>query len=162
MQILGSNALALCLLAGGAQAQTACVADFTAFGQGNVAVEIRPTPDGRFDAVVNGSTTNAGTLPVEEAIRPGLHLAADAHGKEFAEFNAAERSLVHMHRLAESPKTRELIKLPFALAEVRRMKTFDLVGKMDKFGGQVLLEAFDERGVSLGKVLRRVFVAACR
>jgi hypothetical protein len=55
-----------------------------------------------------------------------------------------------------------LIKLPFALAEVRRMKTFDLVGKMDKFGGQVLLEAFDERGVSLGKVLRRVFVAACR
>lgn len=153
-----------CLLAltGAAHAQTTCVADFSAFGQGRFAVEIKARPDGRFDAVVNGSTTNAATSPVDEVVRPGLKLAADPHGKEFAQFNAAERSLVHLQGLRESPKTRDFVNLPFSPADVRRLRTFDLIGKTDKFGGQVLMEAFDEQGASLGKVLRRVLVATCR
>ncbi|RYG97365.1 MAG: hypothetical protein EON57_13850 [Alphaproteobacteria bacterium] len=154
--------LLACACAAHAHAQSTCVADFSAFGQGRFTVEIKPTQDGRFDAVVNGNTTNAGVLPVDESIRPGLNLAADPYGKEAAQFNAAERSLVHLHSLRESPKTRDFVHLPFSPAQVRRLRTFDLIGKTDKFGGQVLLEAFDVQGASLGKVLRRVLVAACR
>lgn len=149
-------------MAGSAAAQTICSADFSLLGQGQVSVEIRPRPDGRFDALVNGRVTNESTVAVEEDIRPHLNLAADPYGKEIAQFNAAERSLVHLHKLRESSQTRDLIKIPFAPADVRRMKTFDLIGKMDKFGGQVLLEAFDEGGRSLGKVLRRGLAGTCR
>ncbi|KQV61138.1 hypothetical protein ASC95_06990 [Pelomonas sp. Root1217] len=152
----------LLVLGGAAHAQTSCVADFSAFGQGRITVEIKPRQDGRFDAVVNGSTTNAGLVPVDEAIRAGLNLAADPHGKEIVQFNASERSLVHLHGLREGAATRGVITLPFSPADVRLLRTFDLTGKTDKFGGQVLLEAFDEQGASLGKVLRRVFVATCR
>ncbi|MDR7268966.1 hypothetical protein J2X20_001595 [Pelomonas saccharophila] len=158
-----ASALALSLLTTAAHADISCVADFSAFGQGSMTVEIKPAAlEGRFDAVVNGRTTHAGMLPVDETIRPGLNFAVDAYGSEFKQFNSAERSLVHLHRLSEAPSTRDLIKLPFAPADVRRIKTFDLVGKMDKFGGQVLMEAFDERGASLGKVVRRALVATCR
>jgi len=126
-------------------------------------VEIKPAAqEGRFDAIVNGRTTHAGMQPVDETVRPGLNFAVDSYSSEFKQFNSAERSLVHLHSLSETPATRDLIKLPFAPADVRRIKTFDLIGKTDKFGGQVLMEAFDERGASLGKVVRRVFVAICR
>ncbi|MFT7723180.1 MAG: hypothetical protein QM788_10165 [Roseateles sp.] len=155
-------AITLALLGCAAQAQTACVADFSPLGQGRMAVEIRPAAqEGRFDALVNGRLANAGMLPVDEAIRPGLNFAVDAYGSEFQQLNGAERSLVHLHRLSQAPATRDLVKLPFMPADVQRLKTFDLLGKTDKFGGQVLMEAFDEHGASLGKVVRRAFVAAC-
>jgi hypothetical protein len=158
-----SIALALGLLTTAAHAEIGCVADFSAFRQESMTVEIKPAAqEGRFDAIVNGRTTHAALQPLDETIRPGLNFAVDAYGSEVKQFNSAERSLVHLHRLSETPATRDLIKLPFAPADVRRIKTFDLVGKMDKFGGQVLMEAFDERGASLGKVVRRAFVAACR
>lgn len=158
-----SIALALSLLTTAAHAEIGCVADFSAFRQESMTVEIKPAAqEGRFDAIVNGRTTNAGMQPVDETIRPGLNFAVDAYGSEFKQLNSAERSLVHLYRLSETPATRDLIKLPFTPADVRRIKTFDLIGKMDKFGGQVLMEAFDDRGVSLGKVVRRAFVATCR
>lgn len=156
-------ALTLCLLGASAQAQFSCTADFSAFKQGSDAVEIRPAEQpGRFDALVNGRVTFAGLVPVDEAIRPGLDFSINAYGEAFKQLNSAERSLVHLHRLSEAPSTRDFIRLPFAPADVRRITTFDLLGKTDKFGGHVLLEAFDERGVSLGRVVRRALVAACR
>ncbi|RZJ09507.1 MAG: hypothetical protein EOP39_11215 [Rubrivivax sp.] len=146
-----------------AQAQASCVADFSAFGQGSMTVDIKPAAqEGRVDAVVNGSVTNAGTLVVDETIRAGLNLAPNPDSPEFKQLNSAERSLVHLHWISTTSPTRDVIKLPFAPADVRRLKTIDLIGKTDKFGGQVLMEAFDERGTSLGKVIRRVFAATCR
>lgn len=157
------TAFALALLGGGAQAQTTCVADFSPLGQGRMTVEIRPAAqEGRFDAIVNGRVTHAGMLPADEAIRPSLNFAVDTYGSEFKQLNGAERSLVHLHKLSQTASTRDLIKLPFLPADVRRIKTFDLIGSTDKFGGQVLMEAFDEQGASLGKVVRRALVATCR
>lgn len=156
-------ALAVGLFATAAQAQLGCVADFSALGQGSMTVELKPAAqEGRFDAFVNGRTTHAGLQPQEESVRPGLDLAIDAYGDEFKQLNGAERSLVHLHKLSQNLRTRDLVRLPFALADVRRLKTYHLVGQTDKFGGQVLMEAFDERGAALGKVVRRVFVATCR
>ena len=145
-----------------ARAQTSCVADFSALGQGQLRIEIKQRSDGLFDATVNGVTTNSGGNVVEEVVRSGLNLGADPYGGEFSQFNSAERSLVHLHSLLESPATRQLIKVPFSPGEVRRMKTYDLIGKTDKFGGQVLLEAYGPGDVLLGKLIRRVFVAACQ
>jgi hypothetical protein len=145
-----------------AQAQTNCVADFSALGQGQLRIEIKQRSDGLFDAAVNGVTTNSGGKVVDEVVRSSLNLGADPYGGEFSQFNSAERSLVHLQSLLDSPATRQLIKVSFSPGEVRRMKTFDLIGKTDKFGGQVLLEAYGPGDVLLGKLIRRVFVTACQ
>jgi len=145
-----------------AHAQISCVADFSALGQGQIRIEIKQRSDGLFDAAVNGVTTNSGGKAVEEVVRSSLNLSADPYGGEFSQFNSAERSLVHLHSLLESPATRQLTKPPFSPRDVRRMMTYDLIGKTDKFGEQVLLEAYGPEGALLGKIVRRVMVTACQ
>jgi hypothetical protein len=54
-----------------------------------------------------------------------------------------------------------LIKIPFDLKQVKRMRIFDLQGKPDKFGGTVLMEAYNQNGKLLGRVFRSVIVATC-
>ncbi len=151
-----------CVVNNRALAQPACVADFTDLGQGKLNVEIKQRSDGLFDASTNGTISNSGGRVVDETIRSGLNLSADTYGAEFASFNSAERSLVHIDTLLKSPTTRQFVKLPFAIADVRRIKTYDLIGKNDKFGGQVLFEAFDTAGLSLGKVVRRLLPVSCQ
>lgn len=150
------------LAAGAASAQIACTADFSVMGQGRQAVVVKPLADGGFEARIDGVTTNAKGRVVDEVVRPDLNLGADPAGAEFAGFNGAERSLVHLHSVLALPQSRELVRVPFAPAAVRRLRTFDLVGRSDKFGGHVLLEAYDARGALLGRVVRRIFVAECR
>ena len=143
-------------------AQTTCLADFSLLGQGQIAVEIRERPDGFFDAVVNGVTTNSGAKVVDEAIRSELNFSANPDSTEFKQFNSAERSLVHIHGLLTNPATRNLVKIQFSPSDVQRIKTFDLIGKTDKFGGQVLLEARGPGDAVLGRVVRRVLVVSCQ
>lgn len=143
-------------------AQLACTADLTLIGQGQVAIAITTRPDGAFDAGIDGVITHAGGRVADEPVRPGLDLAADPAGAAYAGFNGAERSLAHLHRVLALPGSQDLVRLPFAPAQVRRLKTFDLTGRPDKFGGQVLLEAYDEAGRLLGRVVRRIVVAECR
>ena len=145
-----------------AHGQTTCLADFSLLGQGQIAVEIREKSDGLFDAVVNGVTTNSGGKVVDEAIRSGLNLSANPDSNEFKQLNSAERSLVHIHGLLTNPTTRQLVKIPFFPSDVQRIKTFDLIGKTDKFGGQVLLEARGTGDAVLGRVVRRVLVVSCQ
>lgn len=151
-----------CIANNPALAQPACVADFTDLGQGKLNVEIKQRSDGLFDASLNGTISNFGGRVIDETIRSDLNFSADPYGAEFASFNSAERSLIHIDTLLKSPTTRRLVRLPFAIADVRRVKTYDLIGKNDKFGGQVLFEAFDTAGLSLGKVVRRVLPVSCQ
>ena len=155
--------LGLLLLTGlcPAHAQTTCLADFSLLGQGQVSVEIRERSDGLFDAVVNGVITNSGGKVTDEAIRSSINLSANPDSNEFKQFNSAERSLVHLHGLLTNPTTRPLIKIPFSPSDVQRIKTFDLIGKTDKFGGQVLLEAHGPGDAVLGRLVRRVLVVSC-
>ncbi|MDT7838424.1 hypothetical protein [Aquabacterium sp. OR-4] len=145
-----------------AQAQLACSADFSAMGQGVQAVAIVLKGENGYEAQVNGVTTRAHGVVADEVIRPGLNLAADPYGPEYAGFNGAERSLVHLHKLLGLAHGPGPLQLPFALGAVRRIKTFELAARSDKFGGHVLLEAYNERQQLLGRVVRRVFVATCR
>ena len=156
--------LGLLLLTGlcPAHAQTTCLAHFSLLGQGQVAVEIRERSDGLFDAVVSGVITNSGGKVVDEAIRSSINLSANPDSNEFKQFNSAERSLVHLHGLLTNPTTRQLIKIPFSPSDVQRIKTFDLMGKTDKFGGQVLLEASGPGDTVLGRLVRRVLVVSCQ
>ena len=144
-----------------AHAQIACTADFSAMGQGRQRFEINNNSDGSFDAVANGVLSNKGGRVLDEMVRPNLNLKAEASSSEFADYNSAERSLVHLHGLLASGPTATLIRISFDPAQVRRMRTFDLTGRADKFGGHVLLEAFAESGKPLGKLVRRVLVAQC-
>ena len=144
-----------------AQAQIACTADFSAMGQGRQRIEINGNSDGSFDAVMNGVLSNRGGRVIDELIRPHLNLKAEASSSEFADYNSAERSLVHLHSLLSSGPTSTLLKISLDPAQVRRMRTFDLIGKTDKFGGHVLLEAIAESGKPLGRVVRRILVVGC-
>ena len=144
-----------------AKAQIACTADFSAMGQGRQRIEINNNSDGSFDAVTNGVLSNKAGRVLDELIRPHLNLEAEPSGSEFADYNSAERSLVHLHGLLASGPTATLMRISFDPAQVRRMRTFDLTGKTDKFGGHVLLEAFAESGKPLGRVVRRILVAQC-
>ena len=87
-------------------------------------------------------------------------MTADPSSSEFVSYNSAERSLIHLHVLIGGP-AKALIKIPFDPVDVRLIKTFDLVGRTDKFGGKVLLEAFTESGKPLGRVVRAVLPVAC-
>lgn len=160
--VLSAAAACVVLASNIAQAQVVCTADFSVMGQGLQTIAVKLKPEGRFEAVVNGVSTNANGTIADEPIRPGLNLSADPYGAEYASFNDAERSLVHLQGVLAIPQGRGLVEIPFPLASVRRMKIFDLVGKTDKFGGYVLLEAYDDRGRLLGRVVRRIFVAPCR
>jgi hypothetical protein len=151
-----------CLANNRALAQPACAADFTDLGQGKLNVEIRQRSDGLFDASMNGTISNSGGRVIDETIRSDLNLSADPYGPEFASFNSAERSLIHIDTLLKSITTRRSVRLTFAIADVRRVKTYDLIGKNDKFGGQVLFEAFDTAGLSLGKVVRILVTVSCQ
>lgn len=145
-----------------ARAQISCSADFSAFGQGLQTVSISIKADGAFQASVNGVPSNpAGTL-VNEQVRSNLDLQADPYGQAYAGFNGAERSLVHLQSVLALPASRNLVRIPFALSQVRRVKTFDLAGRSDKFGGHVLLEAYGSDEALLGRVVRRIFVAECK
>lgn len=144
------------------RAQIACSADFSALGQGPQTVTISIRGDGSFQASVNGVTTNPAGTVVDEQVRSNLNLQADPYGPEYAGFNGAERSLVHIQSVLALPASRDLVRVPFAPSQVRRLKTFDLVGRSDKFGGHVLLEAYGADGSPLGRVVRRVLVAECK
>lgn len=145
-----------------AHAQLACTADFSALGQAQQTVTIVFKSEGTFDAFVNGVSSHIDGQVSDEPIRRDLDWSADPYGATFASFNGAERSLVHLHRVLAIPHRPDAIQIPFALSAVRRMRTFDLAGKSDKFGGHVLLEAYDEHNTLLGRVVRRILVAACR
>ncbi len=45
---------------------------------------------------------------------------------------------------------------------MRRVRTFDLTGQPDKFGGHVLLEAYRDDDVLLGRLVRRMVTVPCR
>ena len=156
-------ALLAALQAAPARAQIDCLADFSgALGRQTVRVEIVPRADGRHDARVNGSLTHEGLTPLEEPVRAALNLAADPYGEEFRAYNSAERSLVGLHRQASLPPVFDHAAPPFAPGEVRRVRTFDLAGRPDKFGGHVLLEAYGEDGRLLGRLARRMVTVPCR
>ena len=144
-----------------AQAQIACTADFSAMGQGRQRFEINNNSDGSFDAVTNGVLSHKGGRVLDEMVRPHLNLKAEPSSIEFAGYNSAERSLVHLHGLLASGPTATLIRISFDPAQVRQMRTFDLTGKTDKFGGHLLLEAIAESGNPLVRVVRRILVAQC-
>ena len=141
-------------------AQFACTADLSALGQGPQRIEITTNTDGSFTAMTDGTVTNAKGVVVEERIRPNLNMTADPSSSEFVSYNSAERSLIHLYVLIGGP-AKALIKIPFDPVDVRLIKTFDLVGRTDKFGGKVLLEAFTESGKPLGRVVRAVLPVAC-
>jgi hypothetical protein len=132
-----------------------CTADFSGASMGVHRVQITRMDDGRLQSQVNDEVTNRDVKVTEQPIRKNLNLDAGPGG-----MNQAESSLSHAHSLTKTLNPGE-IKLPFDLKDARRMKTYDILGKTDKFGGSVLMEAFGEDGRLLGRLFRAVFVNGC-
>lgn len=146
-----------------ASAPTPCTADFSGtLGRSQLDILIRPRDDKRYDALVNGALSHAGLEPLDERVRPGLNLQPDVYGAEYGHYNSAERSLVALQGQAAIAQLFDHATPPFAPSVVRRVRTFDLTGQPDKFGGHVLLEAYGEDDVLLGRLVRRMVTVPCR
>lgn len=120
-----------------------------------LAVRISRTAAGALQSEINGALSNPDVNVVESRIRGNLNFKADPYGAEANSFNDGERSLAHLESI------RELAPMRFDLKAVRRTLTYDLRGKIDKFGGTVLIEAYGADGKLLGRVLRSVMAGAC-
>jgi hypothetical protein len=88
-------------------------------------------------------------------------LKADPYSQAFRNLNVAETSLLHLQSLIDDKNVRAFIKIPFDVKQVRKMTIYDLQGHQDKFGGKVLMEAYNQEGKLLGRVFRSVFVSGC-
>ncbi|MEN9418957.1 MAG: hypothetical protein RI988_2577 [Pseudomonadota bacterium] len=142
---------------------TQCTADFSGtLGRKQVDIQIRARADQRYDARVDGTLSGQGLVPLDERVRPGLDLQPNVYGAEYGQYNSAERSLVALHGQAELAHLFEHATPPFAPSAVRRVRTFDLTGQPDKFGGHVLLEAYGDGDALLGRLVRRMVTVPCR
>jgi hypothetical protein len=140
----------------GAEIVIRCTADFSKAAMGVMNVEISRMDKGNLRAQVNGELANNDTRVTEQPVRPNLDFRAD-----FGVRNDAEGSLRHIQALMDGEDTRDMMKIPFDLGLVRRMRTYDLLGKTNKFGGAVLMEAYDADGRLLGRVLRVIMANGC-
>lgn len=140
-----------------------CTADFSGpLGRSRLDILIRPRDDRNYDALVDGTLSHAGLVPLDERVRPGLNLQPDVYGADYRQYNRAERSLVALQGQAAIAHLFDHATPPFAPSAVRRMRTFDLTGQPDKFGGHVLMEAYGEGDVLLGRLVRRMVTVPCR
>jgi len=142
-------------------AQVKCRADFSPMGGDFVNVSIVKGADGRLQALMDGKVMNPDVAVTEDRVRDNLNLKMSPTSPEAGKLNAAESSLLHLQALLDDPQLRSVVKIPFKPGQVRRMRLYDLQGHKDKYGGSVLMEAYDQQGKFLGRLLRAVFVASC-
>lgn len=138
-----------------------CQADFSIFGTKVIAVEITKETQGMMQARVNGELSNQNVRLDEYPIRQDLNLRMKPSSREFGSLNPGETSLTHIQGLLDDKEVRPHIRIPFDLKRVRKVKIYDLQGRQDKYGGTVLMEAYNEEGKRLGRVLRAVFANGC-
>lgn len=165
---VGSLAGALAILVSsqafgqGKEAVIACRAELSAMGSGIVAIQIVKGSQGALQAQINGKVSNPNVRAEEYPIREKLNFKTDPYSEEFRGFNAGETSLVHLQTVTEDKELGPLrLKLPYDLKQVRKMTIYDLQGRQDKFGGTVLMEAYNASGKLLGRVFRSVFATRC-
>lgn len=149
-----------------ASAQTAeivlkCRADFSPLGPNVMAVQIAKVDQGRLQSEINGTVSNPNVKSDEYRVRENLNMRTDPYSAEARNLNPAESSLVHLQSLMDDKGVRAFIKIPFDLKQVRRMRIHDLQGRQDKFGGTVLMEAYNQEGKLLGRVLRSLLASGC-
>ena len=162
-----------------------CRADFSVMGAGIMTVQLTKTNQGALQARMNGVVSNPNVKPDQYQIRENINLEIDPYSREFGAYNFAETALVHLHNFINIDKDDMLkiseedmkkmskeelaarrtlldsFKIPFDLKHVRKMTIYDLIGKQDKFGGTVLLEAYSLDGKFLGRLFRSIFVSGC-
>ena len=145
----------------GAEIVLKCQADFSPFGPSVMAVQITKGDQGKLQSQINGAVSNQNVKLEEYPVRENLNLKTDPYSQESRNLNLAETSLVHLQGLMDDKDLRTFIKIPFDVKRVRKMKIYDLQGHQDKFGGTVLMEAYNQEGRLLGRVLRSVFAGGC-
>lgn len=138
-----------------------CEADFSAMGGSKIRVQLAEQEQGYFVASIDGKETNAKLIATEYVISPKLNWKPDPYSAEFKKLNQGEVALIHIDQLVNLSEKVLAVKAPFPLESVKRMRLFDLTGRPNKFGGTMLMEAYGEKDVLLGRAVRSVFVSAC-
>lgn len=141
-----------------------CRADVSALAQQEfyINVEMKQTAEGKLSANVNGVTYNSNIQSVEHSISKQA-LSASLEGSDIDKLNDGERRLVHLKSMADDPTFGGMIKVSFDLTQIAKVRAYDLEGdsSTNKFGGIVLLEAFDSNGVLLGRIVSSMFPGQC-
>jgi hypothetical protein len=137
-----------------------CEADMSPLRPSATHIEITRQPQGTLQSQINGTVSNQDVKTGEYQIRDNLNLRTDPYSREAEDLNPAEVALMHLQSLMEA-EGGPLMKIPFDLKLVRRMRIYDLQGSEDKWGGTVLLEAYDKDAKLLGRVFRSMLASPC-
>jgi len=159
--LVGVLAVLVTCSAHGADIVLRCKADFSAMGERVLDIQITKEDQGRLQSQINGKVSNQNVKADEYPVRANLNLKTDPYSPEAIYLNPAETSLLHLQGLKDHKDLRAVIKIPFDLKRVRKMKIYDLQGYQDKYGGTVLMEAYDQQGKLLGRVFRSVLSNGC-
>lgn len=126
----------------------------------SVSVEMKQKADGKLSANVNGVTYNTSIQPVEHQIGKNI-LTMDTDSPEFSKLNDGEIRLMSFKQMMDALPG--VITLSFELSQVTKVIAYDLEGdsSTNKFGGAVLLEAFDSNGALLGRLLSSMLPGQC-
>ncbi|MFM6930507.1 MAG: hypothetical protein ACKOX6_18735 [Bdellovibrio sp.] len=126
----------------------------------SVTVELKLKENGKLSANVNGATYNSSIQPIEYQIGKNI-LTMDTDGPEFSKLNDGELRLMSFKQMMDALPG--VINLSFDLSQVTKVIAYDLEGdsNTNKFGGAVLLEAFDSNGALLGRLLSSMLPGQC-
>ncbi len=140
-----------------------CSADFKAMPNGgNRLVKLVQNTATTYEAYINDLKINDQVAVREYPINRNLDYNQDPYDANAPTLNEGETALIHAHGL-RAALGNDKVNIPFDLSQVNTAKIFDLAGNSNtnKFGGTVLIGAYDADGNLLGYLLRSLFVNAC-
>lgn len=166
--LTGATAFAGATQIGSGNFNIKCRADISAMVEkkAEMIVELNQSDTGKLSATVNGAEYNKDVIPVEYEIRKNSLAVTDFYSSEADQLNDGERRLLHIKSLNTAPELgvdANLIPLTFKLEEVVKVRAYDLLGDSpeNKFGGSVLLEAYDANGALLGRIFSSMLPGQC-
>lgn len=155
---------------GSGSLEVKCSTDLSGFGDmssgpgavQSMSIELKVV-NGKLAALVNGAKYNIDVQPEEYKVSAAA-FTTDIENIDDVNLNDAEKRLSHISQLTKDPVLADMVKISFDIKKISSARLYDLDGqsKENMFGGVVLMDAFDENGNLLGRLLSSMLPGECR
>ena len=149
-----------------------CTSDYSVLEMGDVSIEIIQN-EKNLSSYINGKLSNSDVLVSSYIIKDGIQYPLSSDKSDYSSYNFGEKilsTIFDQENGFQIPgEDQDDFILPseisFELNRVKELKIYDLIQGNDshrnKFGGQILMEAFDEDQNLLGRAVRILLTKAC-
>ena len=147
-----------------------CTADLSILKLGKVEIQIEKK-NGKTYALVHGQMVNPDVKITTFEIRDNLNLLVDPYSEDYVDYNFGERALFGIYdqengiEIPGEPSFNIPTDISFDLLAVKKVVVYDLSNNndslTDKFGGQIVFEAYDKKGQLLGRVASMMLTKGC-